>query len=541
MDIETATTTDSSSAYDLPLSKSPSTNRPPGGRKRRLAPRRSSRHNPEEHTIAPPSKGRRSARGSSSLWDLARHVQEGKKVVFITGAGLSVASGVKPFRTTNSSHDQYSRDSSWKSEPSASSKTKTTGSGSSGNKLRKKVVSATATKKRLVEEQPLGIWNSVLWTQAKRETFRKDPLVWWNDFWLEYFPVVDYENKYRPNKGHLTLAALQRHFPESVKIITQNVDGLQQQALDKEEVDKARAGELKDNIIEAHGRLGLYKCVPVDDSDTDSSSDEDDDRLVHLGHRRKYRAWKQKHKTNIQQQNRNIIQTRNRDPPARGERERTRCTFRRVRAMDPLAKKLDPPAGNDSDPPISVVSTDVSCGSSMSDGGYTCKYQMVSSLAVNQLEPPCVRETLLPPKLVIQNGRSVLADADKIDEATGKPISRRLTVAPTCPTCGNKVLPQALLFDEGYHSHDHYNFQKMEDWLEEAEVLVFIGTSFAVTLPLVALDHARETGIPVFNFNVSDMLDSSRRLNAENITGPSQVTLPKLLQAIQYLEDEEGD
>ena len=543
MDVETATATNTTTrAYDLPLSKSPSTNRPPGGRKRRLAPRRSSRHNQEEHAIAPPSKGRRSARGSSSLWDLARHIQEGKKVVFITGAGLSVASGVKPFRTTNSSHDQYSRDSSWKSQPTTSSKTTAaTGLGGTGNKLRKKVVSTAPTKKRLVEEQPLGIWNSVLWTQAKRETFRKDPLLWWNDFWLEYFPVVDYENKFRPNKGHLTLAALQRHFPESIKIITQNVDGLQQQALDKEEVDKVRAGELKDNIIEAHGRLGLYKCVPVDDSDTDSSSDEDDDRLVHLGHRRKHRAWKQKYQTNNMQQSRNIIQTRNRDPPARGEQQRTRRSFRRVRAMDPLAKKLDPPAGNDSDPPVSAVSTDVSCGSSTSDSGYTCKYQMVSSLTVDQLEPPCVRETLLPPKRVIQNGRSDLANTDKITgEATDQPMSRLLTVAPTCPTCGNKVLPQALLFDEGYHSHDHYNFQKMEDWLEEAEVLVFIGTSFAVTLPLVALDHARETGIPVFNFNVSDMLDSSRRLNAENITGPSQETLPKLLQAIQYLEDE-GD
>jgi len=81
----------------------------------------------------------------------------------------------------------------------------------------------------------------------------------------------------------------------------------------------------------------------------------------------------------------------------------------------------------------------------------------------------------------------------------------------------------------------------MEDWLEEADALVFVGTSFAVTLPLTALDHARETGIPVFNFNVSDMLDSSRRLNVGNIQGPSQETLPQLLQAIQYLQDKEDE
>ena len=117
--------------YDLPPSgKTPSTNRPPGGRKRRLAPRRSRRQNPDEHAtmIAPPSKDRRSARGSSSLWDLARHIHDGKRVVFVTGAGLSVASGVKPFRTTNdSSHQGYSRvSSSWRNPASASASRRAT-------------------------------------------------------------------------------------------------------------------------------------------------------------------------------------------------------------------------------------------------------------------------------------------------------------------------------------------------------------------------------------------------------------------------------
>ena len=32
----------------------------------------------------------------------------------------------------------------------------------------------------------------------------------------------------------------------------------------------------------------------------------------------------------------------------------------------------------------------------------------------------------------------------------------------------------------------------MEDWLEEAEVLVFVGNSLAVTLLLVALDHGTQ-------------------------------------------------
>jgi NAD-dependent SIR2 family protein deacetylase len=422
---------------------------------------------------------RRSGRGSSSLWDLARLIQEGKRVVFVTGAGLSVASGVPVFRKTNNSSHLYSKDMAWKSTSILSPK----------GTYKK----ASESKNGRVEEQPLGIWNSVLWTQATRKAYRKDPLEWYNDFWLRYFPVNDYDNKYNPNQGHLTLAALQQAFPETIKIITQNVDGLHSFAVDeKEPSNRETALQLKENIIEAHGRLGLYKCLPVEDSDTDSSSDEDDDRPVHLGHRRKYRAWKRKHQAEI------------------------------------TAQKKGAPAG--------AVSTDVSSGSSTNSSmrAPTCRYQMLESLRVDQLSPSGVREVLMPNKNCSRQ-ESRMTEKDKAEkDQENKP--RLLAKTPRCPSCGNPVLPQALLFDEGYHSHEHYNFMKMEEWLGAAEVIVFVGTSFAVTLPLVALDHAKEVGLPVFNFNISDMLESNARLNAENIAGPSQETLPKLFQAIQHLQ-----
>jgi hypothetical protein len=41
--------------------------------------------------------------------------------------------------------------------------------------------------------------------------------------------------------------------------------------------------------VEAHGRLGWYKCIPDNDSDSDSDSDEDSSlhRTVKLGNRRR--------------------------------------------------------------------------------------------------------------------------------------------------------------------------------------------------------------------------------------------------------------
>jgi NAD-dependent deacetylase len=309
---------------------------------------------------------RRSSRGNSSLFHLAQAIVEHQKqVLFITGAGISVASGIRPFRG------------------------------------------------------PTGVWTHHIWTNSTREAFRRDPLHWYNDFWLPCLGTLQ-RGSIKPNAGHEALEVLLRRFPFNLKMITQNVDGLHPPGT---------------HTIEAHGRLGLFKCIPDQDSDTDSDSDTDDDRLVHLGHRRKH-----------------------------AQSRRTKCPFRQQQ-----------------------------------------------SLTVDQIEPPATRQ-------VLRNG------------------ARTLSEAPYCPVCHNIVAPQALLFDEGYHSHDFYDFQKMEDWLSQAEVIVFVGTSFVVRLPEVTLEHARSVAIPVYNFNTSDMLEPSATLNANNIRGPAEVTLPLLLREVDDLQ-----
>lgn len=64
------------------------------------------------------------------LKELAHHIVSSQPVLFITGAGLSVASGIRTFRG------------------------------------------------------PDGLWSHVIWQKATREEFRKDPLLWENDFWV---------------------------------------------------------------------------------------------------------------------------------------------------------------------------------------------------------------------------------------------------------------------------------------------------------------------------------------------------------------------
>lgn len=338
--------------------------------RRRPRPRNSSSsESGDEYSLSRPTQRRRSARGNHALSELAKEIcLYRKRVVFIAGAGISVASGIRQFR----------------------------GNG--------------------------GVWTTTIWTNATREAFRKNPRKWYNDFWL---PNLSLPVGARPNAAHHALSDLLRRYPETLSMITQNVDGL---------------SESSPQLIEAHGRLGLYKCMPEEDSDTDSEDDDDDERLVHLGHRRKRR----------------------------------------------LAMKKN-----------------------------GCRYQQQESLTVDDLEPPNVRGAL--------------------DLGRG-----RLLETPRCPACQNPVAPQALLFDEGYHSHDFYRFQDMEEWLAKAEVIVFVGTSFSVRLPEIALEHARAESIPVYNFNVQDMLESTARLDATNVKGPSEKSLPFLLQEVKELEETLG-
>mmetsp|Transcript_10684 Transcript_10684/g.29445 ORF Transcript_10684/g.29445 Transcript_10684/m.29445 type:complete len:493 (+) Transcript_10684:81-1559(+) len=376
---------------------------------------------------------RKSSRGTdASIHDLAKMlVEREKRVVIVTGAGLSAASGVRPFRT-HAGNNQLS------------------------NPQQHGVLPTTA-----------GLWNSVIWSTATRQAFRRDPLQWYTSFWMPHFQKHE---TYYPNMGHYALQEVLEEFSENVTQITQNVDGLQPPS---------------SRLIEAHGRIGLYKCLPGSDSDTDEESDDDESRQVHLGHRRKRRLIREQQSKDQKYKSDNVT-TRN---------------------------------GNKSG---------------------VCPYSWENSLTAQQLEPRAVRKAL---SLRTSSSRDALNsrndDDDSESSSDDDDDDATLKQAPTCPHCGNLVLPQALLFDEGYHSHAHYQFERMEDVLSEADVLVFCGTSFSVQLTDTALKRARDRELPVYNFNVHDSLASTPRLNVINILGPAAETLPQLMRTCRQIMEEQ--
>lgn len=86
-------------------------------------------------------------------------IVEGKKVVFITGAGLSAASGIPTFRGESDS-----------------------------------------------------IWVQKATSWGMKRAFLRDPLIWYNTFWFPYFPMKF--TRMKANGGHEALAQLANLSPQ---------------------------------------------------------------------------------------------------------------------------------------------------------------------------------------------------------------------------------------------------------------------------------------------------------------------------------------
>ncbi|KAH7826546.1 putative NAD-dependent deacytelase Sir2 [Monocercomonoides exilis] len=109
-------------------------------------------------------------RTEAYLKSLAHSIRTGAAVVFVTGAGLSVASGIAPYRGTKN-----------------------------------------------------AIWSKFVLDWGTRKKFKKNPAKWWNEFWLRTHESLQFLSA-KPNNGHHALSQISKI--SNAKIITQNIDRL---------------------------------------------------------------------------------------------------------------------------------------------------------------------------------------------------------------------------------------------------------------------------------------------------------------------------
>lgn len=254
---------------------------------------------------------------SELIDELAIHIADGRNVLFITGAGLSVSAGIPAFR-----------------------------SGAD------------------------AVWEENVVQYGTRKALRKDPVDWHNSFWLPTFETKLMKDA-EPTKAHDALAALATLSP-AIKVVTQNVDGLH-----------VGRGVPDKQLVEAHGRAGLFRCCGIGDA-----------------------------------------------------------TEGRVRCEADVAQK---------------------------------EWYGVDDLA------PQDRQQL-----------------KKWWKDEGKALKKCFA----CPRCGASLAPLSLLFDENYDSHFFFESDAWDGWLDDADAVVFVGTSFSVQVTREALRRCRDRRVPIYNFNV---------------------------------------
>ncbi|MCC7072832.1 MAG: hypothetical protein IT383_16005 [Deltaproteobacteria bacterium] len=97
-------------------------------------------------------------------------------------------------------------------------------------------------------------------------------------------------------------------------------------------------------------------------------------------------------------------------------------------------------------------------------------------------------------------------------------------VAPCCDLCGEPLRPLVLLFDETYDSHPAYGMRSARRALNDAEAIVFVGTSFSVGITDYAIRAGRYAKARLVSVNVEPVED----LDFVNLLGPAEQTLPAL-------------
>jgi len=92
-----------------------------------------------------------------------------------------------------------------------------------------------------------AIWEKYVTDWATRTKFTTNPLQWWNKFWLRTHETPEFLEA-EPNRGHAAIKWIVDK--TGAKVITQNIDNLH-----------IKSGMKESDLVEIHGRLGLYRCT----------------------------------------------------------------------------------------------------------------------------------------------------------------------------------------------------------------------------------------------------------------------------------------
>jgi len=114
---------------------------------------------------------------------------------------------------------------------------------------------------------------------------------------------------------------------------------------------------------------------------------------------------------------------------------------------------------------------------------------------------------------------------DQVDLRAFEAEPRREHV-PVCPACGAPLRQHVLWFDEYYQGHDDYGWERVCAAAEEAELVVFAGTSLSVGVTDMLARSAHARRVPVF------LIDPAATEPARAIAAGAETALPMLVRML---------
>ncbi len=104
-----------------------------------------------------------------------------------------------------------------------------------------------------------------------------------------------------------------------------------------------------------------------------------------------------------------------------------------------------------------------------------------------------------------------------------------LETIPRCPQCGELIRAHALLFDELYSEHADYGYERARRSFGEADLILFVGTSFSVGITELALWTGRARGTRMLS--IDPIADPPPGVVA--IRDRAEIVLPRVVDALQ--------
>lgn len=100
---------------------------------------------------------------------------------------------------------------------------------------------------------------------------------------------------------------------------------------------------------------------------------------------------------------------------------------------------------------------------------------------------------------------------------------------PTCPSCGASLRPHVLWFDEYYTGHRDYRYDDALTASKRADVVVFVGTSFAVGITASIVETALQRGRAIFSI---DPVSPPPHPRIDWLQQPAEVLLPEIVAGL---------